>query len=138
MKLSVFLFFPAMPCLDCKRVGKDETHSFCRRHSFCSYSEGAQYFAAPCFTCTELWERVSQPSDPEDARIAWRGLSEWISGFRRNSRNRQKGQDFFKSPEERVRYERLHAIMSVGEPSSSLTSSSSQAAASAVSIFDSS
>ena len=125
-----------MPCRTCRRVSKDTTHAHCRRHAACAYAEGAQYLGAPCFTCAELWQRVKDKSDPEDSLDAWKGLFEWVTGFRRNSRNRPKGQDFFARPEERSTFERWHAIMHVGSPpASQQTPPPSQAVAPAVSIF---
>ena len=100
-----------MPCRICKRGGKDTTHDLCRRHSYCSQTEGAQYYSAPCFVCLDLWERARGQEDPTDARQAYEDLYEWVIGFRRNSRNRKSGLDFFSDREERIAFENLHASM---------------------------
>ena len=112
-KKNSVVFFPLiqMPCRVCKRAGKDTTHDLCRRHAFCSQADGAQYYSAPCFVCLDLWERARNREDPADAKEAYEDLYEWIIGFRRNSRNRKSGLDFFYDPDERFAFQSLHAAM---------------------------
>ena len=49
--------------------------------------------------------------DPQDAIQAFDALTTWVRGFRRNSRGRQEGQDYFFSARERANFEELHAMI---------------------------
>ena len=101
--------FPDMICGVCHRDSDDNTHRLCRAHSFCSLAGGSQYLAAPCLVCMDLFDRAEDLDEPEDAQHAYFGLYKWILGFRKNSRNRQRGQDHFANPDERSRFEAIHA-----------------------------
>ena len=45
--------------------------------------------------------------DLSDAKEAWQHLRSWISGFRRNSRNRPRGEDHYYDPQDRENYQRI-------------------------------
>ena len=108
--------FPGMICAICNRDSDDYTHRLCRAHSFCSLAGGSQYLANPCLVCQELFERAEDLDDPDDAHQAYLGLYKWILGFRKNSRNRNKGQDHFADQNERSRFEAIHARHSSVNP----------------------
>ena len=86
----------------------DPYHDLCRSHSYCA--RGTQYYAAACAVCQELWERAKDVSFPDDAMAAFDALSEWIAGFRKNSRKRPPGQDYFYSPREKSDFQDLFAL----------------------------
>ena len=92
-----------MSCRVCRHQIGSVTHDLCRSHSDCS--RGFQYFAAPCAFCRDLWDRASNNDDPIQAIAAFKLLETWVHGFRKNSRNRPPGTDFFADPQERVAYE---------------------------------
>ena len=104
------LLFAAMPCRTCRRDSDDRTHDYCRAHSFCNEFGGARYLAGPCYVCQELFEKASDFSDPDAAAHAFAALTKWIDGFRKNSKNRSKGQDYFVDSTERAAYEQLFSV----------------------------
>ena len=99
-----------MGCRICNRDSDDWTHEYCRAHSFCSASGGSQYHMQPCYVCKDLLDRASDTDNPDDAIHAFNGLTAWILGFRKNSKHRPAGQDYFLIPAERTAVERLHAL----------------------------
>ena len=105
-----FLLFSAMGCRVCNRESDDQTHEYCRAHAHCNEYGAARYLAEPCHTCQELFERAADLSDPDEAAYAFVALQEWITGFRKNSRNREPGQDHFVDPAERASYGQLYAV----------------------------
>ena len=44
------------------------------------------------------------------AIVAFDALEDWIIGFRKNSRHREPGTDYFFDPSEREAYQDLHAL----------------------------
>ena len=110
-KFFPFLFTD-MGCHTCGRESEDTSHDFCRAHSFCNDGGGARYFADPCYICQELFDRAADMSNLEDSKTAFLQLSGWIQGFRKNSRNREPGQDHFVDPQERAAYQQLYALHS--------------------------
>ena len=104
--MGVYFFF-RKGCRECHHPTSDETHDLCRSHAYCA--RGYQYHGAICATCEDLWERAQDLSNPRDAVSAFKALSSWIKGFRKNSKFRPKGQDHFYDPEERVRFQDLFA-----------------------------
>ena len=92
----------------CHHVSDDTTHDLCRAHSYCS--KNGQYHGATCAIYEDLWEQARDTDAPEEAMTAFQNLSTWIKGFRKNSRNRPRGQDHFVDPQERASFQELHAI----------------------------
>ena len=61
--------------------------------------------------CTDLWARaIDYERDPSDAAIAFDHLRHWIYGFSRNSRNRERGQDYFADQREKQEFQRLTKV----------------------------
>ena len=99
--------FRTSNCRECNHPSSDTSHDLCRTHAYCA--RGSQYHGALCATCEDLWERAADLEDPEEAIPAFDALAEWIKGFRKNSRNRPKGQDHFYDPTERAAFQELYA-----------------------------
>ena len=89
-------------------MSDDTTHDLCRTHAYCS--KNGQYHGAMCAICDDLWEQAKDTEVPEEAMSAFHNLSTWIKGFRKNSRNRPRGQDHFFDSKERIEFQELHAI----------------------------
>ena len=106
----MWILFYRMTCRESHHsIGKvPHTHDLCRSHSFCS--RGFKYFAAPCAVCRDLWDTVQDTSVPQDAIAAFAELEDWIAGFRKNSRNRTLGTDYFYEPSEREAYQEVLTI----------------------------
>ena len=66
---------------------------------------------SPCGVCNDLWERARSLDAPEGAIRAFDLLEEWILSFRKNSRQRPRGADFFLDYEERCAYQDLAALI---------------------------
>ena len=97
-----------MTCRHCSdRVG-DLFHDMCRSHAECA--KGIQYYARPCSVCQELWRRARDLDHPEDAIVAFKVLKEWIHGFRKNSRHRSSGSDYFFCDRERDLFRELSIL----------------------------
>ena len=109
-ELMVFFSYRSGNCRECRHSISDDSHDLCHSHAYCA--RGYQYYSVACATCEDLWERARDLSDPEDAILAFNTLSKWIKGFRKNSRNRPKGQDHFLCPRERAQFEELFAMIS--------------------------
>ena len=89
-----------MKCRECNHLIEGRSHDLCRSHSFCA--QGPQYFGAYCPVCVDLWTSAKDyKENPAEASLAFDLLRKWIYGFARNSRNREKGQDYFADPEEK-------------------------------------
>ena len=97
-----------MSCSKCIDAVKDPYHDRCRSHAYCA--RDYQYFAAPCSVCQDLWARARDVSAVHGAIQAFDALEEWVIGFRKNSRHRPKGTDYFFDPDERAAYNDLHAL----------------------------
>ena len=97
-----------MVCRHCHHPTTDLSHDFCRTHAYCN--RDGQYHGALCTTCDELWERAQDIENPSDAVPAFQMLKSWIEGYRRNSKARPPGCDFFFDPQERSSYEDLFAV----------------------------
>ena len=97
-----------MSCSKCAEACEKTYHDKCRSHAYCA--RDFRYYAAPCAICQDLWERARYIDSPEGAIVAYKALEEWIAGFRRNSRHRTKGIDYFYDPSERAAWQDLHAI----------------------------
>ena len=97
-----------MSCSKCVDASKDLYHDRCRSHSYCS--RDFLYFAAPCSVCQDLWARAQDLDAVDGAVRAFQALEEWVIGFRKNSRHRPPGTDYFFDPEERAAYNDLHAL----------------------------
>ena len=97
-----------MSCSQCADARGKTYHDRCRTHAYCSRE--FRYFAAPCVICQELWERAKDIDSPVLATVAFDALEDWIAGFRRNSRHREKGVDYFFDPAEREAFQDLHAL----------------------------
>ena len=93
----------------CQHSIDDSSHDLCHTHAYCA-KEG-KYYAAICATCEDLWYRSKDFDDPEDAIVAFDALTAWIRGFRRNSKGRPAGQDYFYDPHERAQFQELHAMV---------------------------
>ena len=96
-------------CRECNHSTSDLSHDLCRSHAFCA--RGFQYYGAVCSTCDDLWYRARDFSDSEDAIRALDLLSDWIRGFRKNSKGRPAGQDHFYDPREKIQLQELHALV---------------------------
>ena len=120
-----------MSCSKC-RDSKDPYHDKCRTHAYCA--KDFRYHAAPCSVCQDLWERARDIDAPDGAIVAFRALEDWIGGFRRNSRNRTKGIDYFYEPLERSAYQDLHALHNNLQVSLDLDSSRPNASTPSVSL----
>ena len=117
MGFFLLFFLGKMICKVCHRSLEDKYHPYCRAHSYCAVNNGAQYYADPCIICHELFDRASEVAeDPEDALEAYQALLAWITGFRKNSKRREKGQDHFYSPVEREAFQRVHSLHSGHAP----------------------
>ena len=102
------VFSYRMSCSQCVDALNSTYHDKCRSHAYCA--RDYRYHAAPCAVCQDLWERARDISAPEGAMVAYHALEDWIAGFRRNSRHRTRGMDYFFDPAERSAFQDLHAI----------------------------
>ena len=96
-----------MSCSKCSEKS-GPYHDQCRTHSYCS--RDFQYFGAPCAVCQDLWARARDIDAVDGAMRAFEALKEWITGFRKNSRHRVKGTDYFFDHNEREAFQDLHAL----------------------------
>ena len=77
----------------------------CRSHAYCAQGQGPQYFGAFCPVCSPLWDQArNYELDMPAARRAFEDLKYWIFGFARNSRNRERGVDYFADPSEKEEF----------------------------------
>ena len=85
-------------------------HDRCRSHADC-IRDGC-YYAAFCGVCHGLWARArNYREDPTDAKAAFDLLYPWVLGFRKNSRGRAPGTDFFLDKEERREFVILRGVL---------------------------
>ena len=105
--MGVYFFLYSMSrCIDCNHKIDGTSHDRCHTHADCS--RDMRYLAALCGVCHVLWDRVRDYEDnPLDAKIAFKELHTWICGYVKNSKNRERGVDCFRDPEERTEYDRL-------------------------------
>ena len=121
-------------CALCRHVISAATHDYCRSHALCA--RGSQYWAEVCSVCSELWNRARDLlRSPEDALLAWSLLKDWVEGFIRNSRNREKGKPIFACAREKEEYDDLSVVMHNVAMIPALDSSSSDSDPSDVSIL---
>ena len=116
--------FQQMVCRMCQKPS--DSHDLCRGHAYCGGEGAARYHSMNCLTCRDLWEVAEDLDMLDDAQLAFGALDRWVTGFRRNSRNRQPGESHFVDPEERRNFERLyarHRAAGYAPRSSSLSSS---------------
>lgn len=133
---SGFLFFPSMSnCVDCNHYIKAAaSHERCRSHSDCA--SGPLYYGALCGVCQGLWSRARAfRDDPEDAKIAFKLLLEWVTGFRKNSRGREAGTSYFADSGEQAEFEQLRTWYNRSVRESSRDSSRSSIPSQRVSVI---